>query len=107
MVYALNLYDIIHGEEATYRQYVKLATQQLKGIDAKPICSGTNPIRSLKGNARQHMLVMQFGDEKDFDLFMHRLEEQNLHMLRESSTENYIWTLFDNWDLKKWAVNHK
>ncbi|MDC0602694.1 hypothetical protein OAP14_06640 [Aliiglaciecola sp.] len=107
MIYALNLYDILDGEENTYKEYVKLATQQLAGLDAKPICSGTNPIRSLKGNARQHMLVMGFGSEHDFDEFMHRLEKHNLHILRESSTENYIWTLFDHWNLKHWVTQQQ
>ncbi|GAB5380121.1 MAG: hypothetical protein Alis3KO_24300 [Aliiglaciecola sp.] len=102
MIYALNLYDIKEGKEAIYQQYVLKATAQLKGLDAKPVCSGTHPIRSLKGNTRQHMLVMGFGSEEDFDSFMQRLEANDLHSLRESSTENYIWTLFEHWDLKQW-----
>lgn len=102
MIYALNLYDIKEGEEDTYRQYVTQATAQLKGLNAKPVCTGNPPVRRLKGDSRQHMLVMKFGNEADFDAFMQRLEEEDLHRLRESSTENYIWTLYKHWDVKQW-----
>ncbi len=102
MIYALNLYDIVEGEESTYKKYVALATQQLAGIDAKAVASGTQPIKQLKGKTRQHMLIMQFGQIEDFDLFMQRLNEQHLHQLRETSTDNYIWTVYQNWDLKAW-----
>ncbi|WJG09262.1 hypothetical protein [Aliiglaciecola sp. LCG003] len=103
MIYALNLYDIVEGEEDTYRQYVKLATQQLIDLDARPVCSGTNPVRSIKGNSRQHMLVMEFANQREFDRFMSRLKDQKLHMLRDTSTENHIWTLYENWNLKHWV----
>jgi len=106
MIYALNLYDIVEGEEDTYRQYIKLATRQLKDIEARPVCTGTNPIKGLKGRTRQHMLVMQFSGVKEFDRFMQLLEDHQLHSLREVSTENYIWTLYENWDLKSWSSNY-
>lgn len=53
------------------------------------------------------MLVMGLGSEQDFDEFMHRLEMHNLHILRETSTENYIWTLFDHWNLKHWVTQRE
>lgn len=102
MIYALNLYDLIDGKEETYKQYVAKATRQLKGLNAQPVASGTDPIKQLKGNTRQHMLVMQFGSIEDFEEFMRRLDAHELHQLRESSTTHYIWTLYQNWDLRTW-----
>ena len=37
--------------------------------------------------------------------FLDEAERQNIHSLRENSTTNYIWTLYEPWDIRKWVKN--
>lgn len=102
MIYAMNLYDIIDDKEEMYKEYLKQSIELLEGIDAEPVVAGEKPLDSLYGQARQHFLIMKFGSKKDFDLLMQRQEEQQINELREQSTSNYIWTLYEEWDVGHW-----
>lgn len=99
MPYALNLFDIVPGQESTYREYLQGTYQQIQDLDAALVVAGHNPIRELRGEQRKNLMIVRFGTEADFATLMQRLQEKDLHRLREASTTNYIWTLFDDWDL--------
>lgn len=104
MIYALNLYNIVEGKEDIYKQYSIEAGRLLQRVEASVVIAGNNPIRMVEGDqARDYFLVVQFPDEEAFSLFLSLLEMGNLHYLREETTKDYIWTLYQNWNLEKWV----
>ena len=38
-----------------------------------------------------------------FQDFLDEAETQNIHLLRENSTTDYIWTLYESWDIRDWV----
>lgn len=102
MPYALNLFDIVPGQESVYREYLQGTYRQITDLDAALVVAGHDPLRELRGNQRKNLMVVRFGTEADFASLMQRLQDHDLHRLREASTTNYIWTLFDDWDLLSW-----
>jgi uncharacterized protein (DUF1330 family) len=104
MIYAMNLYDIIPGKEDMYREYVRRGSEFLAEIDAEQVAAGHHPGRGLKGKTRGHFVIMRFASIEEFDRAMAIMEEHDIHHLRENATENYIWTLFENWDMAAWLA---
>jgi uncharacterized protein (DUF1330 family) len=49
------------------------------------------------------MIVVEFPSVEVFQDFLDEAEEQNIHYLREKSTKDYIWTLYEPWDIKAWV----
>ena len=43
--------------------------------------------------------------EKVFQEFLDAAETLNIHHLRENATKDYIWTLYEPWDIKSWVSN--
>jgi len=108
MIYALNLYDFVPGKENVYKEYIteaSKATVHLNGI--KPVLMGQNPIKELKGKTRSHFVIAEFPDIETFDQMMEVLEENDIHRLREEATKNYIWTIFEPWDMERWMQNEQ
>ena len=52
------------------------------------------------------MIVVEFPSEKVFQEFLNEAEKQNIHPLREDSTTDYIWTLYEPWDIREWGKNN-
>jgi uncharacterized protein (DUF1330 family) len=105
MIFAMNLYDIVDGKEHIYKEYMKQSVELMDGIDAEPVAAGHNPRKELSGNTRGHFVIMKFGSMKDFDALMARQEASNVNKLREEATENYIWTMYDEWDIGAWLYS--
>ena len=104
MVYVLNVFNFIEGKEDDYREYSVRAGKIIYGKGGRVISSGWNPIRELRGDkTRKHMIVVEFPDEKIFQEFLDEAEKQNVHRLREESTTDYIWTLYEPWDMREWV----
>ena len=103
MPFALNLYDLIPGKEDTYREYIAAATVHLGAVGASLVAAAETPLKQLAGdNRRDHMVVVHFPDAAAFERFHALAEADGLHALRESATTNYVWTLYDDWDLETW-----
>ena len=49
------------------------------------------------------MIIVEFPSEEVFKEFLDEAENQDIHKLRESSTKDYIWTLYKPWDIKSWV----
>ena len=106
MVYALNVFNFIDGKEDDYRKYSVKAGKIIYGKGGRVVSSGWNPIRKLHGDKeRKNMIIVEFKNEKDFQNFLDEAERQNIHSLRENSTTDYIWTLYEPWDIRKWVKN--
>jgi uncharacterized protein (DUF1330 family) len=52
---------------------------------------------------RRQMIVVEFPSEAVFQQFIDEAEKQDIHRLREESTTDYIWTLYEPWDLRAWV----
>jgi len=98
MIYALNVYDIIPGKESVYADYAAAAGAVIATLDMRIVAAGDKPIREITGQSRNHFVLAEFADVESFDRLMDGLAERDLHRLRESATENYIWTLYEPWN---------
>jgi uncharacterized protein (DUF1330 family) len=104
VVYALNLFNLIPGAEAEYREYLKGASPIIQEVGGRLLCAGSPPVRHITTDSQQRdrLLVVAFPDVNAFQLFMSRAKGGGLHPLRTASTRDYIWTLFEPWDLRTW-----
>ena len=105
MIYAMNLYDIVEDKEEMYKEYMKRTVELMDGIDAEPVAAGHNPRKELSGETRGHFAIMKFGSMKDFDTLIERQEANGVDKLREASTEKYIWTMYEEWDIGSWLYS--
>jgi uncharacterized protein (DUF1330 family) len=104
MIYALNVFNLIPGKEDEYRAYSIKAGKIIYGLGGKVVSAGTDPIREMHGDrTRRQMIVVEFPSLEVFERFIDEAEDQNIHPLRENSMTDYIWTLYEPWDLRKWV----
>src|SRR3954453_17731655 len=104
MLYALNLFNFVPGKEDQYRHYSVLSGKIIYGLGGRVIAAGHAPVRYLHGDVeRRQMIVVEFPSEEAFQKFHDEAERQHIHELREGTTCDYIWTLFDSWDMRSWV----
>ena len=104
MIYALNVFNLIPGKENDYRDYSVKAGRIIYGLGGKVVSAGAGPLREMQGDrTRGRMIVVEFPTIEVFEQFIDEAETQNIHPLRENSTSDYIWTLYEPWDLKNWV----
>jgi uncharacterized protein (DUF1330 family) len=105
MVYALNLFNLVPGREDDYRTYTEQAGRIIHGVGGRVVNASWKPIRRLHDDReRRHMIIVQFPSEDAFRGFLDEAERQGIHALREASTADYIWTLYEPWDLRAWMA---
>jgi uncharacterized protein (DUF1330 family) len=104
MVYALNAFNLLEEREEDYAEYIVQAGKIIYGLGGRVVASGWKPIRNIHGDReRRYMIVVEFPSELVFQQFLDEGERQGIHRLREHSTTDYIWTLYEPWDLRKWV----
>ena len=104
MVYALNIFNLVSGKESLYREYSVKAGKIIYSKGGKVLSSAWKPIRKMKGDIeRRYMIVVEFPSKEVFQEFLDKAKSENIHQLRESSTKDYIWTLYEPWDIKAWV----
>lgn len=104
MIYALNVFNLIPGREDEYRDYSVKAGRIIYGLGGRVVSAGRGPLREMHGDTtRRHMIVVEFPSLEVFEKFIDEAENQNIHGLRENATTDYIWTLYEPWDLRAWV----
>jgi uncharacterized protein (DUF1330 family) len=104
MIYALNAFNLVPGRENEYRDYSVKAGKIIYGLGGRVISAGKGPLREMHGDiTRRQMIVVEFPSLEIFEQFIDEAETQNIHHLRENSTTDYIWTLYEPWNLKEWV----
>lgn len=104
MPYALNVFNLIPGKEDQYRRYSVAAGKIIYGLGGRVVVAGQTPLRYMHGDVeRQHLIVVDFPSEAVFQQFLDKAERQHLHELREGATTDYIWTLYQQWDMRSWV----
>jgi uncharacterized protein (DUF1330 family) len=105
MPYALNLFNLIPGKEDQYRSYSVLAGKIIYRLGGRVIAAGQTPLRHLHGAIeRRQMIVVEFPSESAFQQFFDEAQREGIHELREGATTDYIWTLYERWDVRAWVA---
>jgi uncharacterized protein (DUF1330 family) len=108
MIYALNVFNLIPGKEDDYRDYSVRAGRIIYRLGGKVVSAGSGPLREMHGDrTRRQMIVVEFPSLELFEQFIDEAETQNIHPLRENSTADYIWTLYEPWDLREWVKENR
>ena len=103
-----NFLNFIEGKENDYRDYSVKAGKIIYGKGGRVVSAGWSPIRELRGDTtRRHMIVVEFPSEQVFQEFLDEAEKDDIHRLREGSTTDYIWTLYEPWDMREWVKQPK
>ena len=107
MVCAMNLYDIKPDKAEEYRKYLAEATLVTDHLSdtGKIIATGHNPSKNIKGKSLSHFIIVEFSSSEAFEQIISILDKNQISELREDATENYIWTLFEPWDIAQWIVS--
>ena len=104
MAYALNVFNLLPGHENEYRDYSVKAGKIIYGMGGRVVVSGWKPIRNLHGDAeRRYLIVVEFPSEQVFQAFIDEADKQDIHRLRENACSDYIWTLYEPWDIREWV----
>ena len=104
MVYALNVFTLIPGKEEQYKEYSVKAGKIIYGYGGKVVVSGHDPIRHMHGDIkRQIFVVVEFPSEAVFQKMIDDMDRDNIHHLRETACKDYIWTLYQPWDMRAWV----
>src|ERR1017187_6801484 len=103
MIYAVNLFDILPGEELHYRDYSIRAGRIIFGLGGHVVVSGYRPETLCGDVSRKFFIVVEFPSRQVFQEFYDTGLKQGIHGLRELTTTNYVWQLFEPWDLKAWV----
>ncbi len=104
MIYTLNLFDIRPENIDLYRQYSREAGRVIAALGGQVICSGWHP-KTLRGEMmRSFFIVVAFPSHEAFMTFLNDPQYKEMHTWRDASTENYIWKLFESWDLRHWVA---
>jgi len=102
MLYALNLFNIKNTKQAQYEQYLTEASVFLTKVGGAIVVGGHNPVASIGDDKeRQHFLVVQYPDRDALKEFGRLTEEAGIHELRNQATTDYIWSLFDPWEMNE------
>ena len=104
MIYTLNLFDILPEKAHLYRQYSREAGRVILGLGGRVICSGWHDTTLRGEETRAHFIVVEFPTQEAFELFLGSPEHRDMHQLREDSTVNYIWKVFEPWNLEYWVA---
>jgi uncharacterized protein (DUF1330 family) len=106
MVYALNLFNFVPEKENIYREYSLKAGKIVYELGGKVVSSGFKPVQYIGTDVqREQFIVVEFPSPEVFKQFYAKAKSQDIHRLREESTRDYIWILFQPWDLREWAKN--
>ena len=103
MIYAVNLFDVIPHKKDTYRDYSVKAGRIIYGLGGRVLASGCCPETLVADRTRKCFILVEFPSREVFQKFHDTASAQDIHRLRESSTTNYIWQLFQPWNLKAWV----
>jgi uncharacterized protein (DUF1330 family) len=104
MIYALNVFNLVPGRENDYREYSVKAGRIIYGLGGRVVSAGRGPLREMHGDTvRRNLIVVEFPSLEAFEQFIDEAEDQNIHAMREGSTTDYIWTLYEPWDLRAWV----
>ncbi len=104
MVFALNVFNLRPGRENEYRDYSVKAGKIIYGMGGRVVASGWKPIRKLHGDVERHyLIVVEFPSEEVFQAFVDEADKQDIHHLRENACTDYIWTLYEPWDVRAWV----
>ena len=61
MIYALNVFNLVPGREAEYRDYSVKAGKIIYGLGGKVLGAGQGPLREMHGDTtRRQMIVVEF-----------------------------------------------
>ena len=64
--------------------------------------AGTGPLREMNGDITgRQPIVAGFTSLGKFESIIDEAENQNIHDVRENSTTDCIWTLYDAWVVKR------
>ena len=103
-VYALNVFNLLPGKEDQYREYSVKIGRIINGIGGKVVAAGRDPLRRLhEDRPRRYTVMVEFPSETAFQQMLDQGEQGDLHQLRETATTDYIWTLYQPWDLRAWV----
>ncbi len=108
MVYALNVFNLVEDHEDEYADYSVRAGKIIYGLGGRVLASGWNPLRNLQGDReRRYFIVVEFPSEQAFQQFLDEGDRQGIHHLRRQSTADYLWTLYEPWDLRTWVKQER
>lgn len=103
-IYTFNLFDIIPDKLQLYRQYSIQAGKVIFSLGGKVVCSGWHPSTLRGDTTRGYFIIVEFPSLSTVESFLHDPQNEAIHQMREESTENYIWKIFEPWDLRRWVA---
>src|SRR5689334_15112089 len=104
MVYALNVFNFADGGESAYKRYAVQAGRLLQRVGGSVAVAGHRPLQMIEGDRiRECFMIVQFPDAQAFAAFLALVEAEDMHQTRHGATRDYLWTLYESWNLAAWV----
>lgn len=104
MVIALNLFDIVPGQEALYAEYLRRVQPLLERHHARVLFYGRTRARFLGPCSQEYCGIIAYADPSDLTRLSHDPEFAEIRRLRDQSTQNYVLTVAEEIGLAETAV---
>ena len=107
-VYALNLFDLADNDD--YRAYSRRSVAAVAKHGGKVAALGKLAGEVTGGDSppRQAMVLVEWPSDAAFDAFLDDPDNDDLHPLRETGTERYLWWRYERLDdLRPLFADHR
>ena len=95
-LYALNLFDLADND--LYHEYSRRSVDAVNKHGGKVVALGRldDVVQTQPGvEPRMVMVLVEWPSREAFDAFLEDSDHEDLHLLREEGTQNYLWWTYE------------
>ncbi len=96
MIIVLNLLDVVKGKEKRYAEYLRKVQPILDRVGARVLLYGRARMVYMGSATQQYCGIIAYQSLSDFRRFSNDPEYKAIIQLRDSSTENYVMTVLED-----------
>ena len=106
MIAVLNLFDIIPGKESQYAQYLRRVQPILDRHGARVLLYGLTRMIAMGNCTQQYCGLIAYDSLKSLRDLSHDPEFNDIRLLRDLSTENFVMTTIEGFPTMMDAVRY-
>jgi len=106
VIVVLNLFDIIPGREGQYAQYLRRVQPILDRVNARVLLYGLTRFVHLGSCTQEYCGLIAYESLDDLRRLSHDAEFNEIRLLRDDSTCNYVLTTIESFPTMMDAVHY-
>ena len=106
MIFVLNLFDLAKGKEKIYANYFRRVQAILERYGASIILYGRTRHVYMGTASQEYCGIVSYPDMTALKNFSDDSEFQDIRLLRDTSTKNYVLTVIEGFDTTQDAIDY-